>query len=162
MSQLLEFPAQFQVVVNFAVEDNRSVAIIADDGLVSALQVDNFQARGAHGENARAEHSTLIGPAMSQRCRGLLDALRFGRPIFMCKPGYPAQIRTPFASQQNQPSFQPPLPLRLDSRNRALAGYLDYPNATSATPAHTSTTPAQRAALICSPKTYFAPKVPTT
>ena len=58
-------PAQLQMIVDFPVEDNRSVAIITNDGLVSALQINDFQARRAHGENARAEHSALIRPAMS-------------------------------------------------------------------------------------------------
>ena len=104
----------------------------------------------------------LIGSAMSQRSGGVFDALRFGRPIFMCKPGNPAQIRAPFSRPLNQPALPLQLPQRLDSQNRALAGYIAYPNATSATPAHTSTTPAQRAALTSSPKIYLAPNVPTT
>jgi hypothetical protein len=37
-----------------------------------------------------------------------------------------------------------------------------YPTATRATPAHTSVTPAQRAGLICSPRTYLAARVPKT
>src|SRR5580700_11046666 len=150
--QLLELPAQFQVIVNFPVEDNCGVAVIGNDGLVSALQVDNFQARRTHRKDARSEHSALIGSAMGQRSGSVFYALRFGRPIFMCKPGYPAQIRAPFARRQNQPALHPIRPHRLNLQNRALAGYLAYPSATSATPAQTSTTPAQRAVLTSSPK----------
>src|SRR5271169_3213489 len=110
--QLLELPAQFQVIVNFSVKDNRGVAVIGNDGLVSALQVDNFQARRAHRKNARSEHSALIGSAMGQCSGSVFYALRFGPPIFMCKPGYSAQIRAPFASQRMPLALQPLLPPR--------------------------------------------------
>ena len=104
--QLFEFAAELEMIVDFPVEDYRGVAVIGDDGLVAALQVDDFQAGRTHGKNAGTEHSALIGAAMSQRSSGAFDPLRFGRPVFMCEPGYPAQIRAPFARRLNQPAFQ--------------------------------------------------------
>src|SRR5689334_1200240 len=44
MSQRFQFLANFPVVVDFAVEGNRRVPIVADDGLVSAFQVDDLEA----------------------------------------------------------------------------------------------------------------------
>src|SRR5260370_32195273 len=149
------------MVVNFPVEDNRGVAIIRNDRLITTLEVDNLQSRRAHRKYARAKHAALIGPAMSKRSRGAFDALRFRRPILMCKAGYTAQIRT-FRPQAESAAVQPLFPHRLVSPNSAPAGYIAYPKATSATPAQTSTTPVQRAKLTSSPKIYFAPNVPTT
>src|SRR5580692_362478 len=107
VAQLFKFPAQLKMVVNLPVEDNRRVAIIRDDGLVSALQVNNFQARSAHRKDARTKNPALIRAAMSQRSGSPFDALRLGGPIFMCESGYPAQIPTPFACQSRQPAFPP-------------------------------------------------------
>jgi hypothetical protein len=105
VAQLLEFAAQLEMIVDLPVENNRGVAIIGNDRLVSTLKIDNFQARRTHGKNARAEYSALIRSAMSQRGGGAFDALGFGRPVFMCKAGYPTQIRAPFASRPNQPAL---------------------------------------------------------
>jgi hypothetical protein len=99
--QLLKLAPQFEMIVNFPIEDNRRVAIIGNDGLVSTLKINNFQARRAHGKHAGAKNSALVRPAMRQSRSGSFNALRFGRPIFMCKAGYPAQIRAPFARQRN-------------------------------------------------------------
>jgi hypothetical protein len=35
--QLLQLAAQLEVIVNFPVEDNRSVAVIRDNGLIATL-----------------------------------------------------------------------------------------------------------------------------
>ena len=47
MSALFQFAAQFQVIVNLAVEDNDGVAILGYDGLIAALDVDDLQPRRA-------------------------------------------------------------------------------------------------------------------
>src|SRR4029077_20411592 len=94
------------MIVDFPVEDYRSVAVIGDDGLVAALEVDNFQACRTHRKNAGTEHSALIWAPMSKRSCGTFDSLRFGRPVFMCEAGYPAQIRAPFTRRLNQPALQ--------------------------------------------------------
>src|SRR5580693_8014411 len=95
--QLQELAAHLEMIVNFPVEDKRGVAIIANDGLVSALEINDFQACRAHRNNAGAKHSALVRPAMCQSGSGAFNALRFRRPVFMCKAGYPAQIQAPFA-----------------------------------------------------------------
>ena len=48
MTPLFEFPAQLEVIVNFTIEDDYGVAVVVciprDDGLISALDIDNLPA----------------------------------------------------------------------------------------------------------------------
>src|ERR1700737_2122005 len=50
MPALLEFTPQLEVIVDFSVEDNSGIAILGQDGLIPTVQVNDFQARGAHGK----------------------------------------------------------------------------------------------------------------
>jgi len=97
MAERFQFGAQFQVVVDFAVEDDYGVAIRREDGLVAAFEVDNFQARGAEGADFGAEDALLVRAAMDESRRGAPDAVGFGRPIFMGKASDTAQIPTPLS-----------------------------------------------------------------
>ncbi len=65
--QGLQFTAQFQVVVNLAIEGDGGIAIVADDGLIAAAQVDDFQPHGAQGRQASFQDALLVRPAMQQR-----------------------------------------------------------------------------------------------
>jgi hypothetical protein len=47
MSPLFQFPAQFPVIVNLAIEDDDGIAIFGDNRLIAALHVDDFQPRRA-------------------------------------------------------------------------------------------------------------------
>ena len=38
------------MVVNLAIEDDSAVAVLGEDGLISLLQIDDFQARRAQGK----------------------------------------------------------------------------------------------------------------
>jgi len=94
MAQRFQFGAQFQVIVDFAVEDDYGIAIGRKDGLVAAFKVDNFQAGGAQGADFGAEDALLIRAAMNEGRRGAPDTIWIGRPIFMCETGNTAQILT--------------------------------------------------------------------
>ena len=43
VSELFQFVADFQVIVNLAVEDDAPLTAIFEDRLIAALEVDNFQ-----------------------------------------------------------------------------------------------------------------------
>ena len=69
MPQRLQFVADFAVVVDFAVERDGGVAVVADDRLVAAGQIDDLQAHRAQGRDAAFEDAVLVGPAMVERFR---------------------------------------------------------------------------------------------
>lgn len=52
MSEAFELLAKLGVVIDFPVEDDNGVAVLADHGLVAGLQVDNLQPGSAQGEAA--------------------------------------------------------------------------------------------------------------
>ena len=95
MTERFQLGAQFQVIVDFAIEDDYDVAILREDGLVAAFQVNNFQARCAQGANFGSEDALLVRAAMNKGRRGAPDAVRIGRPVFMCKSSNTAQIPIP-------------------------------------------------------------------
>jgi hypothetical protein len=45
MTERSQFAAKLHVVVDFAIEDDRGVAIGAGNGLVAAFEIDDLQAR---------------------------------------------------------------------------------------------------------------------
>jgi hypothetical protein len=47
---LFEFAPQFEMIVDFSVEDNSGVAILGENGLVPSVQVNDFETGGAHGK----------------------------------------------------------------------------------------------------------------
>jgi hypothetical protein len=59
-----EFRAHFQMVVNFAVEDDDGIAIRGENRLVAGIEVDDFQAGGAERDEVSLEHTLLVGAAM--------------------------------------------------------------------------------------------------
>src|SRR5208282_1497418 len=91
MAERFEFGAQFQVIVDFAVEDDYGVAIRRKDGLVAAFEVNNFQAGGAEGADFGLENALLVRAAMDEGRRGAPDAVRIRRPIFMGETSDTAQ-----------------------------------------------------------------------
>src|SRR5580658_249186 len=94
MADLFQLGAQFQVIVDFAVEDDKGVAIGRKDWLVAALEVNNFQAGGAERADFGLEDTLLVRSAMDQGRRGAPDAVRIGRPIFMGEAGDATQFPT--------------------------------------------------------------------
>ena len=92
VSQLLELGANFEVVVNLAVEDDDGVAVGGLDRLVAAGYVENRQPGSAKGAEGGLMHTLLVWSAMDQRGRGFRDPLRTRQPIFMCKTYNPAHV----------------------------------------------------------------------
>ena len=59
MSEFFEFGADFQVIVNLAVEDDAPLTAIFEDGLIAGFEVDNFQP----GRAKRKQSPTRKRPA---------------------------------------------------------------------------------------------------
>jgi hypothetical protein len=59
------FP-QLEVIVDFAIKDNSPLAPVFQNGLIAALEVDDFQTCGTEGKGWRGENALLIGPAVMQ------------------------------------------------------------------------------------------------
>lgn len=91
MAEFFEFGAQFEVIVDFAIEDDAPFAGVFENGLIAALEVDDFQTRGAAGEGLGGEGALLVRSAMMQGGERLLNASVRGDSIFMRKTGNTAQ-----------------------------------------------------------------------
>ena len=65
MTAPFELRAQFQVVVNLAVEDDYSVAVFGNDRLAAGIEIDDLQPRRAERNGARFENALLVGAAVN-------------------------------------------------------------------------------------------------
>jgi hypothetical protein len=74
MPALFQFAAQFQMIVNLAVEDDDGVAVLGKDGLISALNIDNFQAGGTQRNGLGLKDALLVRTAMEKGRDGILDS----------------------------------------------------------------------------------------
>src|SRR6202040_2657637 len=86
-----EFRAQFAVVVDLAVEDQDGVAVVADHGLIAALQIDDLEAHRAQGNDWRFVDALLVRPAMNQGVRSRANSFGVEDTVAVRKPGYTAQ-----------------------------------------------------------------------
>jgi hypothetical protein len=84
--------ANFEVVIDFAVEDDDGVAVCGVNRLIPPGQIDDFQTGGAQIALAGLVDALLIGAAVNQSRSRLSNALRFGEPTFRCESEYAAQI----------------------------------------------------------------------
>src|SRR5690242_2123252 len=92
MAQGFEFGADFEVVVNLAVEDDDRIAIFREDRLVSSGEIDNFEPGRAETAACRAIDALLIWATMTQRVSCPRDALWTRIPTFRCESDYAAQV----------------------------------------------------------------------
>jgi hypothetical protein len=95
VSQVLQFGAQFEVIVNFPIEHNPAVPVLGQNGLIALLEVDDFQARSAERKQVRLKNALLVRPAVKQRGGRLPDSFRRRAPVFSGKAGNPAQRSAP-------------------------------------------------------------------
>ncbi len=91
MTQLFQFRAQFEVIVNFAVENNPGMAVIREDWLIARGQVQNLQPRGTERKNRRLVDALLVWAAMHNRGRRRAYSLRRRDPVLMRESGDAAQ-----------------------------------------------------------------------
>jgi hypothetical protein len=92
----LECLANFEVVINLSVEDDRGVAILRVDRLIAPRQVDDLETCCTERAALRLVKTLLIRSAMQQGVGRLPDALRTGRPRFSCESDYAAQFALAF------------------------------------------------------------------
>ena len=105
VSELLQFPSQFLVVVDFAIEHDGYIFIVGQDGLVPGSEIDNLKSRGAQRAQARLKRALLVRPAMSQRGRGALNPASLRQPIFVSETNYSTQARDPLWFLQSDSEF---------------------------------------------------------
>jgi hypothetical protein len=101
VAEFFEFGADFQVIVNLAVEDDAPFTAIFEDGLIASLQVNNFQPGCAKRKQLRRENALLVGAAVLERIRGRADSSFWRAPMFMRKASNAAQCSPPFANAMN-------------------------------------------------------------
>jgi glycogen debranching enzyme len=92
MAQLVQLGAHFEVIVDFSVEHDDRVAVFGRDGLIAVLQINDFQARGAHRAYLGLVNTKLVWSPVDQGRGGVPNAIRRWRPIFMSKTDNAAQI----------------------------------------------------------------------
>ena len=95
------------MVVDFSVERNRRVAIVADNRLVSAFQVDDLQPDRAQRRLAAFEDTLLVGSTMRKRFRDALRHAPAGVLIETSKPRDSTHLayRSPFPDSLRLPSI---------------------------------------------------------
>ncbi len=92
MSALFQFAAQFQVIVDLAVEDDDGVAILGQDGLIAALHVDDLQPRRAQRDSLGLKDALLVRAAMDDARNRILDSAGRRGAASVCKAGNAAQF----------------------------------------------------------------------
>ena len=83
VTKLFELAAQFQVIVDFAVEDDGGVTIGRSHGLIAQCEVDYFEAGGGEGNLGSFEDALAVGSAMDKGCGCTANAtgIGFERPM---------------------------------------------------------------------------------
>jgi hypothetical protein len=95
MTARFEFSAKFQMVVNFAVEDDNGIAVFREDRLITFGKIQNLQPCGAEMTARRPVYALLVGAAMEQSRSRCPNALRIGAPILRGEANYATQIPAP-------------------------------------------------------------------
>jgi len=70
--------AQIKIVINFAVQNNLNLAILAGDGLVAAANINNAEPSDRQPNTIANKKTTFIGAAMPNGIRHALE----GAPYF--------------------------------------------------------------------------------
>jgi hypothetical protein len=73
MSPLFQLAAQFAMVIDFAVIDEREIAIVAVHRLLAGDEVDDGEPDGAQGDVVSLENPLLVGSTVNQAGGCALD-----------------------------------------------------------------------------------------
>jgi hypothetical protein len=92
MAEAFELTAQFRVVINFTVEDQDGIAVIAQHRLRAVLEINDFQAHRAKRYLRRLPNPLLVRPAVRDRPRDLLNPRRIRNGSGVSESGYPAHL----------------------------------------------------------------------
>src|SRR5579872_4130421 len=82
------------MIVNLAVEDDCSLAVVGYDWLIAGGEVDDLQAGRTHRAGCRLENALLVRAAMEQSGNSALDPAWAGTPFAVSKAGDSAHVRT--------------------------------------------------------------------
>src|SRR5271157_4015845 len=91
MAQAFQLAAEFQVVVDLAIEDDGRFPVVACYRLIAAHEVDDLQAGCAESADVRTIYALLVRASVNKRRGGYLNAPGVGRPILMRKTSYATQ-----------------------------------------------------------------------
>src|SRR5215467_2112047 len=91
MTQAFQLAAQLVIVIDFAVENQNDVAVVADHRLIAVGEIHDLQPNRAQRHATRLPGPLLIGTSMSQRARDLLDPLAIRLRPEVCKSCNSAQ-----------------------------------------------------------------------
>ncbi len=98
IAKLLQFTAQFEMIIDFAVEDDDGVAIVRYYRLISAFDIDNLEARRAQRNGFGFKNSLLVRTAVDNAGHRLLNA-----------PGHRGAMSVRKAGNAAQSSSLPPI-----------------------------------------------------
>src|SRR6266403_634045 len=99
-----QFRAQFAVIVDLAVENQDSISVLADHGLIAGLKIDDFEAHGPQRDTIRFVGALLIRASVSQRVRSRPNPRAVEHTVTVRKPGYAAQMPVS-PSRRKSPGF---------------------------------------------------------
>ena len=89
MAELLQLPPQFRVVVDFAVEDQDGVAIVAGMGWSPCSRSMILRRTAPERHVGRFPDALLVGAAVNQRSRNLPDPVRIRAFLRCVNPAIP-------------------------------------------------------------------------
>ena len=97
MTRLLEFALDRLVAVEFAIDDDARLAVLAGDGLISTAEIDDAQPGVAKRDAAVRRHpmAPSVRAAVMQATRGSLQRLICDRIAFGEKGDNSAHFETP-------------------------------------------------------------------
>ena len=90
------------VIVDLAVEDDDRVAVVGDHRLVAGLEIDDFQARRAQGNDSGLIYRPAVRSTVRKRFHRIPDAAWIGHTLSVSKPGDPTHscfLQFPFAGK---------------------------------------------------------------
>jgi len=127
MAKTLKFGTEFLMIVNFAIENDDAIAVIAQDGLVPRLNVQNLEACRSQRDEARLEDFLMVWSTVDKRGRYTTDSVGVRRPIAVGKSCNSAQvvIRLPYQLQSTPhpgPSLKQGLRISVETQSTSNAG----------------------------------------
>ena len=92
MPEAAELAAQFVVIVNLAVEDDRHALVFVEDGLLATGNVDDAEASHAHRDAVAHVVTVVVGSAVANRIAHARHPIQSGltRIVKPCETGYAA------------------------------------------------------------------------
>ncbi len=91
--ELFELATQIGVIVDFAVEGDNRVAVVAPHRLRAAFEVDDAKTDRSQGDVIGFEDALLVRPPVNERTGHALNQLGYRGTASVGKSGYPAHAK---------------------------------------------------------------------